>query len=220
MTDRADIDASPQAVRVPPSLSPAERKALRAAAHHLDPVVMLGDAGVSEAVIAETDRALTAHELIKVRVQGDDRQARAQAMTELCARLGAAAVQSIGKLLVIYRPRPEPVAPRSAPHQPKKRAGEKPAERTRDTSRNRTAKPPKRATAKPSAKPAGTTSARRSAKPAATSSARSSAKPSTKPSARRGEQTASSRREGPAARREGPAARRPASAARKRGSHS
>jgi RNA-binding protein len=88
-------------------LSPAERKALRAVAHHLDPVVAIGDAGLSESVLAETDRALAAHGLVKIRVHGDDRDRRLQMLDEICARLGCARVQAIGKLLVVWRPKPE-----------------------------------------------------------------------------------------------------------------
>jgi putative YhbY family RNA-binding protein len=73
----------------------------------LNPVVLLGAAGLTEAVVKETDRALTAHELIKVRIPGDDRDAREAIATQLADRLGAARVQVIGKLLVLYRPRPE-----------------------------------------------------------------------------------------------------------------
>jgi RNA-binding protein len=57
-------------------LTPAERKAHRAEAHHLDPVVMIGNDGLTPAVKKETDAALNAHGLIKVRVQGDDRPSR------------------------------------------------------------------------------------------------------------------------------------------------
>jgi len=84
-----------------------ERLRLRARAHHLHPVVLLGSAGLTEAVIRETDRALAAHGLIKVRVPGDDRAEREAIGAELAQRLGAARVQAIGKLLVLYRPRPE-----------------------------------------------------------------------------------------------------------------
>ena len=87
-----------------PILSSAERSALRAQAHALSPVVMIGDAGLTDAVGAETDRALSSHGLIKVRVQGDDRAARAAMATELSQRLGCALVQSIGKMLVLWRP--------------------------------------------------------------------------------------------------------------------
>ena len=92
-----------------------ERLALRARAHHLNPVVLLGAAGLTEAVVKETDRALAAHELVKVRIPGDDRDQRASIGAELAARLGAARVQAIGKLLVLYRPRPDDEAPSKPP---------------------------------------------------------------------------------------------------------
>ncbi len=89
-------------------LTPEQRKFLKSQAHGLKPVVMIGNQGLSEAVIKETDRALAAHELIKVRVLGDDREARDGYLMELCASLGAAPVQHIGKLLLIYRPAEKP----------------------------------------------------------------------------------------------------------------
>lgn len=104
-------------------LDTADRKALRARAHHLDPVIMIGEAGLTRAVLDETDRALRAHELIKVRVLGDDREQRQAMSTEICSALGCTAVQSIGKLLVLYRPRPIE-DPRDEPHVPKKRAAQ------------------------------------------------------------------------------------------------
>jgi len=111
---------------LPIALTPADRKALRARAHHLDPVVMIGDAGLSRAVLAETDRALGAHELIKIRVLGDDRAQRQALLTEICSALGCTAVQSIGKLLIVYRPRPiedsNGKARARGPHIPKKQA--------------------------------------------------------------------------------------------------
>lgn len=106
-------------------LDAADRKALRARAHHLDPVIMIGEAGLTRAVLDETDRALRVHELIKVRVLGDDRRQRQTTSTEICSALGCAAVQSIGKLLVLYRPRPIEDASRPGePHIPKKRAAQ------------------------------------------------------------------------------------------------
>jgi len=96
------------------TLSRDERLALRARAHHLNPVVLLGAAGLTEAVFKETDRALAAHELIKVRIPGDDRDEREAVCAQLADRLGAARVQVIGKLLVLYRPRPEEEAPAKA----------------------------------------------------------------------------------------------------------
>ncbi len=92
-----------------PQLSIVERKALRAQAHALDPVVAVGAQGLTEAVLKETDAALAAHGLIKLRVHGDDRAAREAMLATICERLGAAAVQHIGKLLVLYRPKPEVV---------------------------------------------------------------------------------------------------------------
>lgn len=88
-------------------LTPAQRKVHRAEAHHLNPVVMIGNDGLTPAVKKETDAALTAHGLIKVRVQGDDRDAREAMYQELCDSLGAAPIQHIGKLLVLWRPKPK-----------------------------------------------------------------------------------------------------------------
>ena len=88
-------------------LSIAERKAHRAEAHHLDPVVMIGGDGLTPAVKKETDAALKAHGLIKVRVLGDDREQREAMYRQLCDELGAAPIQHIGKLLVLWRPKPK-----------------------------------------------------------------------------------------------------------------
>ncbi|HEY8358094.1 MAG TPA: YhbY family RNA-binding protein, partial [Ramlibacter sp.] len=90
-------------------LSVAERKAHRAEAHHLDPVVMIGNDGLTPAVRKEIDASLNAHGLIKVRVQGDDREAREAMYLQMCDELGAAPIQHIGKLLVLWRPKPEKV---------------------------------------------------------------------------------------------------------------
>lgn len=90
-------------------LTPAERKAHRADAHHLDPVVLVGAEGLTPAVVKEADVALRAHGLIKVRVFSDDRQARESVLADLCDKLSAAPVQHIGKLLVLWRPVPEKV---------------------------------------------------------------------------------------------------------------
>lgn len=91
-------------------LTTAERKAYRADAHHLDPVVMIGGDGLTPAVLKEADTALKAHGLIKVRVLGDDRAAREEMYAQLCDQLSAAPIQHIGKLLVLWRPIPEKVA--------------------------------------------------------------------------------------------------------------
>ena len=88
------------------SLTPAERRAHRAEAHHLDPVVAIGADGLTPAVLKEADAALKAHGLIKVRVFSDDRGTREEILATLCERLDAASVQHIGKLLVLWRPMP------------------------------------------------------------------------------------------------------------------
>ena len=87
-------------------LTPAERKDKRADAHHLDPVVMIGGDGLTPAVIKEIDAALNAHGLIKVRVFSDERETRNAFFATLAEQLSAAAIQHIGKLLVLWRPVP------------------------------------------------------------------------------------------------------------------
>ena len=89
-----------------PTLTARERAHLKSRAHALEPVVQIGAAGVTDAVAAEVDRALTAHELIKVRIADDDRKRRVATGDELCARTGAAAVHRVGKVLILWRPRP------------------------------------------------------------------------------------------------------------------
>ncbi len=88
-------------------LTPAQRKAHRADAHHLDPVVMVGGDGLTDAVTKEADAALKAHGLIKVRVFSDDRAAREAMFQTLADELNAAPIQHIGKLLILWRPIPE-----------------------------------------------------------------------------------------------------------------
>jgi RNA-binding protein len=87
-------------------LSAAQRREQRAASHHLDPVVAIGNEGLTAAVRNEADAALNAHGLIKVRVFSDDRAAREAVLAELAETLNAAPVQHIGKLLVLWRPIP------------------------------------------------------------------------------------------------------------------
>lgn len=90
-----------------PTLTPAERSALRAEAHALNPVVIIGDAGLTDSVLKEIDLSLDAHGLIKIRVVGDDREARVGIYETVCEKLGASPVQHIGKLLVVFRPKKE-----------------------------------------------------------------------------------------------------------------
>ncbi|MDP4908612.1 MAG: YhbY family RNA-binding protein [Burkholderiaceae bacterium] len=130
-------------------LTPRERSALRAAAHPLRPVVLIGDKGLTEAVLKEIDMSLSAHELIKVRAGSADREARDDMLNSICETLSCAAVHHLGKMLILYRygakgtylkTTPEPVSPAkrkpSEPHTPKKLAAEgkkveKPTRRTR-----------------------------------------------------------------------------------------
>jgi len=88
-------------------LTPAERKALKAKAHKLDPVVHIGAKGLTEEVIAEVDRALHAHELIKVRAASLDRDAREEAFDRIAEKTRAEAVQHIGKVFVLFRKKPD-----------------------------------------------------------------------------------------------------------------
>ncbi len=96
-------------------LSPAKRRDLKARAHAIDPVVSIGSAGLSPAVLAEVDRALKSHELIKVRVHGADRSTREILLEEICGNTGASPVQHIGKILVVFRENPDAVIIPSEP---------------------------------------------------------------------------------------------------------
>jgi RNA-binding protein len=84
-------------------LNPAQRKSLKARAHALEPVVIIGGRGLTDEVLGEIDRALQAHELIKVRAAALEREEREQACSTICEKTGAQAVQHIGKVLVLYR---------------------------------------------------------------------------------------------------------------------
>jgi len=89
-------------------LTSRERANLKAQAHALEPLVHVGGAGVTDALVAEIDRALTAHELIKVKVGSDDREARVAIGDEIAARTDATVVHRVGKVVILWRPRPEP----------------------------------------------------------------------------------------------------------------
>ena len=97
------------------TLSPVQRQSLKGLAHGLNPTVIIGDAGLTPAVLKEIDRSLSSHELIKVRMTGDDRAARIAAYDTICNELHAAPVQHIGKLLVIFRPTEERELPPAKP---------------------------------------------------------------------------------------------------------
>jgi RNA-binding protein len=92
-------------------LPAAERKALKARAHSLHPILQLGEKGLTDAVIAEIDRALTAHELIKVRAAPLNRDEREVALASICERTNSHPVQHIGKMLIVYRQKPRAEAP-------------------------------------------------------------------------------------------------------------
>jgi len=114
-------------LRVDP-LTPTQRRELRAKAHHLEPVVIVGHHGVTPPVLHEIDVALLAHDLVKVRVLGDDREARQAMLGAICQSLDCAAVQHVGKVLVVWRPNPErkqkaKALPAEAPITRKKKTG-------------------------------------------------------------------------------------------------
>jgi RNA-binding protein len=87
-------------------LTARERAHLKARAHALEPVAMVGHAGVTSEIVAEVDRSLTAHELIKVRIGSADRDERKALGDTLAATASATVVQRVGKVLVLWRPRP------------------------------------------------------------------------------------------------------------------
>ena len=88
-------------------LTPTQRRSLRAAAHHLNPVVSISQKGLTPTVLTEIDHCLKAHELIKVRLYGVERETRAALATEICQTLACADVQQIGNLLVLWREQTE-----------------------------------------------------------------------------------------------------------------
>ena len=125
-------------------LTPAERRLLKAHAHKLHPVVMIGDKGLTEAVLRAIDENLKSHELIKVKVAGEDRTARDAVLTRICEALDASPVQQIGKVLVLYRenPTPPPVpAPQPARARPKPTAKPAPRKNLAQRRRGRREKP-------------------------------------------------------------------------------
>ncbi len=85
------------------ALSARQRKHLKALAHHRKPVVQVGNAGVTTAVIREIAQALDVHELLKIRLPGVERDARHTLLEKICEATVAEAVQEIGRMAVIYR---------------------------------------------------------------------------------------------------------------------
>jgi RNA-binding protein len=103
-------------------LTAVQRQTLKGRAHRLHPIIMVGAAGLTPEVLNEIDLALKSHELIKIRVLNEDPSGRKSYMDEICRVLGAAPVQHIGKMLVLFRPRP-PEPPAASQTAPKQRAG-------------------------------------------------------------------------------------------------
>lgn len=98
------------------TLSVSQRRQLSARGHSLSPVVLIGKAGLTNNVIEELDRGLLSHELIKIKVQLDDRNIRKAIYEEICQRLNAEPIQQIGKILLVYRPKPEQPDGRQTPN--------------------------------------------------------------------------------------------------------
>ena len=96
---------------MPVQLTAKDRARLKARAHALEPSVSVGNAGPTKAVITEVHRALAKHELIKVRIQGDDRELRKQAGDELADAAGAAVVHRVGKIVILFLPKPDEPSP-------------------------------------------------------------------------------------------------------------
>ena len=99
MTDQASKSAA---------LSSAEKKYLRSIGHNLKPVVTVAGKGLSEAVLAEIERAIEDHELIKVKLSFEDREMRAAASSEICRACNAGLVQTIGRVVLVYRKNANP----------------------------------------------------------------------------------------------------------------
>ncbi len=100
-------------------ISATERRALRARAHALKPVVLLGQHGLTPAVSAAIDEALTAHELIKIRLRGVEREDRAATISDIATRMQADVVNAIGHILTLFRAKPAPATPPAAPRKKK-----------------------------------------------------------------------------------------------------
>jgi RNA-binding protein len=91
-----------------PQYSSKQISHLRSLGHSLNPVVMIGNNGLTESVLKEIDNSLKAHELIKIKVQSDSREAREAMLSEICEKTGAVAVHHIGKQLLVYRKAEQP----------------------------------------------------------------------------------------------------------------
>lgn len=97
-----------QTFQAMPQLNSKQTSHLRSLSHGLSAVVMIGNNGLTEEVLHEIDVGLKAHELIKIKVHGDDRALRSKMLEEICEKTDAVAVLHIGKQLVIYRQADKP----------------------------------------------------------------------------------------------------------------
>jgi RNA-binding protein len=116
-------------------LTPEQRRRLRARAHALDPVVMIGQSGLSATVLQEIERALKSHELIKIRVSGAERGEREHLLEAVCRATAAEPVQHIGRILVVHRENPELRKPAAEPARARRRAAPRKGVRTIRTGR-------------------------------------------------------------------------------------
>lgn len=90
------------------ALTPKQNHYLRGLAHKLKPVVMIGNAGVTDNIIQEIDSSLSHHELIKVRISGMERENRTETASNLCIKINSELVTTIGHIAVFYRPSKKP----------------------------------------------------------------------------------------------------------------
>ena len=156
-------------------ITPPQRRALRAQAHHLHPVVSIGQHGLTAQVLHEIHVALAAHGLIKVRVHSDDRAAREAMLAEIAERTHASPVQHLGKLLVLWRERDaEPEAAPATVARPRKAAKTAKAAKPRKGTAPRATARTAQSSAKGTRSPAATGATPRVAKfaPAAARTAR------------------------------------------------
>lgn len=112
--DRTPEDLSNQMKKM--AISEKQKRWLKSQAHHLKPVVMVGQAGVTDGLLAELDLALDHHELLKVRVAAGDRTARDEMVDRLSAASGATLVGRIGNVAVLFRANPKRRSPIAVPH--------------------------------------------------------------------------------------------------------
>jgi RNA-binding protein len=100
---------------IPGGITEKQRRWLKGAAHALKPVVMIGQAGLTEAVLAELDLALDHHELLKVKISAGDRESRDAIIAPLVERSGATLINRIGNIAILYRANPEKRSPITLP---------------------------------------------------------------------------------------------------------